>query len=214
MPQPPASIYSAVAPIAKQYNVPDWLWEDVAYTESGFNPNAVGDNGTSFGLFQLHLGGQLPASYNSNPTAVQDPTLNAKLAMPALSAAWKQFGQSYNPSLQWWQQFAAASGHPGGTPGDTATQAEAQRLLSAAGGSGSAASSSAGTTGLDFWSSIGSFFSGLTGTKVPTISNDLLLRVGLVIGGSALILIGAYGLVGSSAAVQETVATGVKAATA
>lgn len=43
----------------------------IAHHESGLDPNAVGDQGTSFGLFQLHQGGALPrgtpASQATNP---------------------------------------------------------------------------------------------------------------------------------------------------
>ena len=115
--------------IAIQYGVPTSIWEDIATVESGNNPQAVGDNGTSFGLFQLHIGGQLPAQYNDNPTAVFDPVLNAKIAMPSIASAWNNLKSSFNPSSTlWWQQFAAQSGHPGGTPGNQITNNEAARL--------------------------------------------------------------------------------------
>lgn len=133
--QVPQNVYNAVAPVAREYNVPDPVWETVAYAESGFNPQAEGDfrNGmpTSFGLFQLHEGGQLPASYYNNPQAVYDPGLNARLAMPAISRAW-QAGQPAAPtSLAWWENFGSVSGHPGGTPGDSVNRAEAANLLRA-----------------------------------------------------------------------------------
>lgn len=131
MAQPPSQIYNAVHAQAVQYGVPDSIWEDVAYIESGYNPNAIGDNGTSFGLFQLHIGGQLPAQYNNNPSAVFDPSLNAQIAMPDIAGAWNGLKSSFNPSSQsWWQSFAAQSGHPGGSPGQTVTDNEATKLQS------------------------------------------------------------------------------------
>lgn len=115
--------------IAIQYGVPTSIWEDVAKTESGLNTNAIGDNGTSFGLFQLHIGGQLPAQYNNNPTAVFDPVLNAQIAMPSIAKAWNDLKSSFNPNdVGWWQQFAAQSGHPGGSPGNITTNNEAAIL--------------------------------------------------------------------------------------
>lgn len=44
-------------------------WRDVAaiaYHESGLRSGAVGDNGTSFGPFQLHMGGALPSQHYGN----------------------------------------------------------------------------------------------------------------------------------------------------
>lgn len=121
-PAPPSTIYNAVEPWAQQYGVPDAIWEDLAWVESNYMPTEVGDNGTSFGLFQLHIGGQLPSQYYSNPQAVFDPGLNAQIAMPHIASAWNGLKATFDPnSLAWWQNFAAQSGHPGGFPGDPAT---------------------------------------------------------------------------------------------
>lgn len=126
----PTSIYNAVEPYAQQYGVPDPIWETIAYVESGMNAApAPGDNGTSFGLFQLHIGGQFPAQYESNPTALNDPALNAQYAMPAIGRAWKNLSATFNAgSVSWWESFAAQSGHPGGSPGQTVTDNEAGKL--------------------------------------------------------------------------------------
>lgn len=148
-PNPPQNIYGPVEAVAVQYGIPASLWEDIAYVESGYNPSAVGDNGTSFGLFQLHIGGQLPAQYNSNPSAVYDPTLNAQIAMPSIAKAWNNLKGSFNAtSPSWWQNFAAQSGHPGGSPGQTATNNEAARLLASySGGSTSTTNLTSQTSG-------------------------------------------------------------------
>ncbi len=47
--------------------------------ESGGNNKAVGDGGTSFGLFQLHQGGELPAGWT--PEQAFDPRANAEVAL-------------------------------------------------------------------------------------------------------------------------------------
>ncbi len=128
----PANIKAAVAAAAQQYGVPEALWEDIAFTESGYNVNAIGDNGTSFGLFQLHIGGQadaaLAAGYSTQD--LLNPTINAQFAMPAIGSAWNNLKSSFGTlgSTQWWQQFAAQSGHPGGAPGEATTDAEAHTL--------------------------------------------------------------------------------------
>lgn len=127
----PATIFNAVEPIAQQNGVPDAVWETIAQVESGFNPNALGDNGTSFGLFQLHMGGQFPSAYQNNPTALDDPALNAKYAMPDIAKAWHALSGTFDASnASWWQAFAAQSGHPGGSPGETVTDNEAAKLQS------------------------------------------------------------------------------------
>lgn len=127
----PASIFNAIEPIAQANQVPDALWETIAQVESGFNVNALGDNGTSYGLFQLHIGGQFPSAYLNNPTALDDPGLNAQYAMPNIAKAWASLGGSFDASSpSWWQAFAAQSGHPGGSPGQSVTDAEAAKLQS------------------------------------------------------------------------------------
>jgi hypothetical protein len=132
LPAPPPNILGAVDAVAVQYGVPTNIWETVAYQESAYDPQKVGDQGTSFGLFQLHQGGQLPAQYNSNPQVVFDPSLNAQIAMPAIARAWNSLKGSFQANnIGWWQQFAAQSGHPGGSPGQQTTNAEAQNLMTA-----------------------------------------------------------------------------------
>ena len=41
----------------------------IASVEGGVNGGQIGDNGTSFGPFQLHMGGALPSQFNGNPQA-------------------------------------------------------------------------------------------------------------------------------------------------
>ena len=133
MVQVPQNIYNTVNPTANSYGIPPIIWEDIAYVESGFNPNAVGDSGSSFGLFQLHIGGQADSAINQGYTTQQllDPAINAKFALPSIASAWNNLKASFNPgSASWWQSFAAQSGHPGGTPGQTVTNNEASILQS------------------------------------------------------------------------------------
>jgi soluble lytic murein transglycosylase-like protein len=121
-------IINSISSIFQQTNVPSPIWESIAQTESSFNPNAIGDNNTSFGLFQLHVGGQAPAGV---PTSqLLNPVTNASYAAPAISSAWNTLGGSFNDSLSWWEQFAVASGHPGGSLSNSATISEAQQLKS------------------------------------------------------------------------------------
>lgn len=45
---------------AKMYNLDPAAVKAIGMVEGGLRRNAVGDNGTSFGPFQLHIGGALP----------------------------------------------------------------------------------------------------------------------------------------------------------
>lgn len=58
-----------------------------AYQESGFNPQAVGDNGTSFGLFQLHEGGELGSN---TPQWAYDPANNIRRALQQFISVYQQ----------------------------------------------------------------------------------------------------------------------------
>lgn len=56
-----ATVPQLIRRYAKQYNVGPWAAMAVAMAEGGLRWGAVGDQGTSFGPFQLHRGGALPA---------------------------------------------------------------------------------------------------------------------------------------------------------
>src|SRR5579872_2106957 len=73
----------------------------MAILESALNPNAIGDNYTSFGLFQLHKGGELG---NLTETEAFDPVRNTRVALSYLKHFYKP---EYNPG-----QWAAASQRP------------------------------------------------------------------------------------------------------
>lgn len=65
----------------------------VAWMESGFNPRAVGDGGTSFGIFQLHYGGQADAfvaKYGHD--ALYDPYKQALYKASSMYAVFKDLG--------------------------------------------------------------------------------------------------------------------------
>ena len=108
------SVYDVVHQIASSLGVPDRIWQSVVQIESGGNPNAIGDNGTSFGLFQLHVGGQAPSGV---PTSqLLDPATNAKYGLPSVASTWNSLKSSFDDSTSWWTKFAEQSGHPGYDP--------------------------------------------------------------------------------------------------
>jgi murein DD-endopeptidase MepM/ murein hydrolase activator NlpD len=199
--QVPSSIYTAVHPIAASDNVPDALWETVASVESSFNSQAVGDNGTSYGLFQLHQGGQLG---NLSESQAFDPTTNANTAMPAIASAWATLGPSFAANnLSWWEQFAAASGHPGGAPGQAVTDSEAQKLMTAYNNAGANMSTSSTAT-LAFnpldpnsWASIFNPTTWVNALLAPVEqqAGGFFLRLGVGAAGIALIILGGIDII-------------------
>lgn len=79
-----SAVVSAIRGVASQLGVDPNLALATAYQESGFNPTAVGDNGSSFGIFQLHRGGELGSL---TPQQAYDPTTNARVALSVIKGA-------------------------------------------------------------------------------------------------------------------------------
>ncbi len=102
-----ADVQRTIVDIARQLHVDPTLALADATVESGLNPNAVGDHGTSFGLFQLHSGGELEAlkgNLDAQKKQAFDPATNAKVALA---------------------EFArVAKAHPDWTPGHQAAAAQ------------------------------------------------------------------------------------------
>lgn len=70
--------------LGARYNVPPLFLKAVMLSESGGNPNAVGDSGHSVGLFQLHDQGY---GYQMGDSRY-DPEINAERAVKGLAEAW------------------------------------------------------------------------------------------------------------------------------
>lgn len=70
--------------LGQKYNVPPLFLKAVMLSESGGNPDAIGDNGHSVGLFQLHDQG-----YGHGMGDLRfDPEANAERATKGLAEAW------------------------------------------------------------------------------------------------------------------------------
>lgn len=70
--------------LGQKYNVPPLFLKAVMLIESGGRPDAVGDNGHSVGLFQLHDQG-----YGAGMGDLRfDPEANAERAAKGLAASW------------------------------------------------------------------------------------------------------------------------------
>lgn len=114
IPRPPApqqqDVISIIVRVAQEMGVPPQLALSVAMVESGLNPRAVGDNGTSFGLYQLHKGGML-TSARLTPEQAFDPETNARVAISSLAGTLKK-----NPGASW-GVIAARSQRPADAAG-------------------------------------------------------------------------------------------------
>ncbi|MDZ7728571.1 MAG: transglycosylase SLT domain-containing protein [Dehalococcoidia bacterium] len=70
--------------LGKKHNVPPLFLKAVMIGESGGDPSAIGDNGHSVGLFQLHDQGY---GHGMGDTRF-DPEVNAGRAVRGLAEAW------------------------------------------------------------------------------------------------------------------------------
>jgi hypothetical protein len=78
----------------------------IAMAESSGNPNAIGDNGTSYGLWQIHV----PAwpQFAANPQALLNPATNAAAAAMVYNAQGWTAWSTYN-NLAYTQYMPAAA---------------------------------------------------------------------------------------------------------
>lgn len=73
-----------LAGLAAEFDVPESFITAVMFAESGGNPNAVGDNGHSVGLFQLHDQGMGHGMGDDR----YDPEKNARVGVAGLATGW------------------------------------------------------------------------------------------------------------------------------
>ncbi len=76
-------VVSVIVETARKYNVDARTALASGWVESSFNPTAIGDNNSSFGIFQLHRGGELG---NLTPQQAFDPKTNAEVALKVFDA--------------------------------------------------------------------------------------------------------------------------------
>ena len=86
-------IQSMIGRIAKEEGVDPAIMLSIAQQESGFNPNAVGDGGKSFGLFQIHKPSH--PDYKGGT----DPEANARYATRLFKGLLNQNNGSVNRAL-------------------------------------------------------------------------------------------------------------------
>lgn len=86
-------IQSMIVRIAKEEGVDPAIMLSIAQQESGFNPNAVGDGGKSFGLFQIY------SSAHPDYKGGTDPEANARYATRLFKGLLNQNNGSVNRAL-------------------------------------------------------------------------------------------------------------------
>lgn len=91
----------------------EWIVMGIVSAESGFDPNAVGDNGRSIGLLQLYVDGGQGSAYRDNPDALKDPKLNLRIGVPPIAVATLQATQRGYTGERFIKEVARSSGHPG-----------------------------------------------------------------------------------------------------
>ena len=117
-----------VADVARKLGVDPVLAVATMLVESnGNNTNNTGDKGTSFGLFQLHVGGELPKDwYPGTPghSNAFDPRKNAETALSRFAAKKNKYSGA---ELAYQSQRPA--NHDGYVAAVNARMAEARSLL-------------------------------------------------------------------------------------
>jgi hypothetical protein len=167
-----------------------------AYVESGLNPNAVGDHGTSFGLYQLHEGGELG---NLTPSQAFDPRTNAEVALTTM-------GQVEAQHPNWSPGAVAAAAQRPANPGAYAQQvnAEVTKLR------GSTSGLNGSTSGLSGIAPASGFTWYNPSTWVSGTEHDFENLLGIVIG----VVIVIIGLIITFKSARTIVEDGAKAGAA
>jgi len=79
--------------------------------ESKFNPNAVGNQGTSLGLFQLHRGGLAPRDLTNED--LKNAETNTRIAISNMTSAYNRGLQKSLKGPDLLKHVANTSGWPG-----------------------------------------------------------------------------------------------------
>lgn len=123
----PNTVKSIIIRVANELGVDPQLALAIAQQESGFDPNSIGDNGHSVGLFQLNDQGE---GAGMTVAQRQDPETNARIALTQVAAVAKAH-PDWSPG-----QIAAAAQRP---RDQVAYSAAIDGIMGQPGGSGAGA---------------------------------------------------------------------------
>jgi soluble lytic murein transglycosylase-like protein len=96
---PSYELLRLIALVARDFELEPALVAGVVDTESGFNPEAVGDAGRSFGLMQLYLEGA-GSEFRDNPEALLNPETNLRAGCEYLRDCLLSFRDRGDDSLR------------------------------------------------------------------------------------------------------------------
>ncbi|MFL0403387.1 transglycosylase SLT domain-containing protein [Bacillus nitratireducens] len=105
-----------ISEVAKRYGIPEWIPLSIADHETKFERKAIGDKGTSFGLFQLHRDGLAPAQLSEE--SLMDPQINATIAISNMVKSYKCGVQKGLVDWELLKYVANTSGWPGNLGGE------------------------------------------------------------------------------------------------
>ncbi|EEL87493.1 invasion protein [Bacillus cereus] len=105
-----------ISEVAKRYGIPEWIPLSIADHETKFERKAIGDKGTSFGLFQLHRDGLAPAQLSEE--SLMDPQINATIAISNMVKSYKRGVQKGLVDWELLKYVANTSGWPGNLGGE------------------------------------------------------------------------------------------------
>lgn len=203
------SVVNSIIAVANKLGVNPRTAVADAYVESKFNATAVGDNNSSYGIFQLHRGGELGSL---TPQQAFDPTTNATTALTVFAS---NQGTYSDPGL-----LAAKSQRPA-DPSGYALKVDAlyndPTFLSGLGAGSMSEYAPPNINGTN--GSGGSTINpvSLSSGVVDTLTGglplaDALTRAGLMVFGFAVIVVALHALSDSSETPVGTVSSGASAA--
>lgn len=106
-----AKVRNTIKQVSVEHGIPPWIPLSIAFHESKFDPNAVGDQGTSFGLFQLHRGGLAPQDLTNKE--LKEIETNTRIAISNMKNAYNRGLQQKLNGSELLKEVANTSGWPG-----------------------------------------------------------------------------------------------------
>ncbi|EJP98233.1 transglycosylase SLT domain-containing protein [Bacillus cereus] len=104
-------VRDTIQQISIEHGIPPWIPLSIAFHESKFDQNAVGDQGTSFGLFQLHRGGLAPKDLTNED--LKNAETNTRIAISNMINAYNRGLQQNLKGQELLKHVANTSGWPG-----------------------------------------------------------------------------------------------------
>lgn len=104
-------VRNTIKNISTEQDIPSWIPLSIAFHESKFDPTTVGDDGTSFGLFQLHRGGLAPDYLKDED--LKNIETNTKIAISNMKNAYVKGLQQKLTGIDLLKYVANTSGWPG-----------------------------------------------------------------------------------------------------